>query len=88
MLFMVVEHFGAGSLESVGARFQSHGRMLPDGVVYVDSWMTPDGSRCFQLMVAPDRDVLQEWLDRWSDLVAFEVDEVVGSSAFWAARDP
>lgn len=86
MLFMVVETFGAGALESVGERFWAKGRMLPEGVVYVDSWMTADGSRCFQLMEAPDRDKLQVWLDRWSDLVAFEVEEVIGSAAFWANR--
>lgn len=88
MLFMVVESIGGEQLARVGNRFREHGRMLPEGVAYVDSWVTPDGSTCFQLMHAPDRAALQAWVDRWSDLVTFEIFEVLRSVDFWnSARE-
>lgn len=85
MLFMVVENFLEGA-DAVGERFAAKGRMLPDGVTYENSWVQVDGSRCFQLMRAPDRGSLDTWIARWSDLVAFEVVPVVTSQAFWSAR--
>jgi hypothetical protein len=86
MLFMVVEHFKGGDPSAAGERFRTRGRLLPDGVVYHASWMTSDGARCFQIMEAPDRAALDLWVERWSDLVDFEVCEVERSSDFWARR--
>ncbi len=85
-LYMVIERFGADSLDRVGERFRMRGRLLPPGVEYIDSWMTPDGARCYQLMRAPARADLDAWIARWSDLVSFEVAEVVSSSAYWSSR--
>jgi len=84
---MVVEHFPDGALERVGARFKELGRMLPDGVAYVASWMEAGGARCFQVMEALDRAALDAWIARWSDLVHFEVSPVLASADFWRARD-
>jgi len=84
MLFVVVEHFKAGSLEAVCERFRAKGRMLPEGVNYHASWVTPDGARCFQVMESPSRELLQEWMRKWEDLVEFEVDPLLTSSDFWA----
>jgi hypothetical protein len=55
------------------ARFHRAGRMLPDALHYIDSWLEEDGDRCFQLMATEDRALLDEWISRWSDLVDFEV---------------
>jgi hypothetical protein len=85
MLFMVVEHFGV-SLEPVAERFRQRGRVLPEGVAYVASWMEAGGSRCYQLMDAPDRAALDAWIACWSDLVAFDVAEVLASAEFWEKR--
>jgi hypothetical protein len=82
MLFMVIERFPHG-LQGVGERFAKSGRMLPDDVTYEASWLEPDGSRCFQLMRAPDRTTLEVWIARWSDLVEFEVVPVLASPEFW-----
>ncbi len=84
MLYMVIETMKAGPA-AIGERFRASGRMMPDNIAYVASWVEPDGLRCFQLMEAPSREALQPWIDRWSDLVDFEVRAVQISAEFWAA---
>ena len=84
MLFMVIEQFAPAALAAIGERFRSHGRMLPEGVVYHASWMTPDGTRCFQVMEAPDAAALRPWTQRWDDLVDFQIVPVLSSAEFWA----
>jgi hypothetical protein len=84
MLFMVIERFRHADTSLVGERFRQYGRMLPEGVIYHVSWIEADGSRCFQLMEAPDRDALKAWTSRWDDLVDFEIIPVVTSADFWS----
>lgn len=83
---MVVERFAPGTLKQVERRFRERGRMIPDSVRYIESWMSADGSCCYQLMDAPSQDALAPWLDAWSDLVGFEVVEVEPSAEYWGAR--
>ena len=85
MLFMVIEHFRGGDAAPVYARFRERGRLAPEGLTYVNSWVTADLTRCYQVMACDDRALLDEWLARWSDLVDFEVVPVV-TSAEAAAR--
>jgi hypothetical protein len=73
MLFMVIETFRNQDAKAVYRRFRDHGRMLPDGVSFVGSWVAADLSRCFQLMEAGDVALLQAWAAEWSDLVEFEI---------------
>ncbi len=80
---MVIELFKGGDPAPVGERFRRQGRMLPEGVEYKASWMEPSGARCFQLMEAPDKDSLNEWVEHWEDLVAFEIVPVLTSNDFW-----
>ncbi len=80
MLFHVTEHYRDGDPRRVYERFREHGRMLPDGVEYVASWVTDDLRTCFQVMEADSREALDAWMDRWSDLVDFEVAHVVTSA--------
>ena len=85
MRYMVVETYLRGPAP-VYARAAERGRMLPDGLVYVESWVEADGlSRCFQLMEADDPRLFDEWIAHWSDLVAFEIVPVVGSGEAAAA---
>jgi hypothetical protein len=86
MLVMVVERFEPGALSAIRERFTSRGRMLPDAVQYIDSWMSADGSHCYQLMQTPDERALQPWIDAWADLARFEVVPVMRSADFWADR--
>ncbi|HSJ94836.1 MAG TPA: DUF3303 family protein, partial [Gaiellaceae bacterium] len=62
------------------ARAAERGRMLPPGLVYVDSWIDESLSRCFQLMETDDPALLDAWIARWSDLAEFEVVPVLGSA--------
>jgi len=86
MLFMVIEHFRQGNAEAVGARFKSQGRMLPGSVIYHVSWMETTGARCYQIMEAPSREALGEWIGRWDDLVDFEVVPVLTSVDYWSQQ--
>lgn len=80
MRYMVIETYLHGP-EPVYARAAAEGRLLPDGLGYVESWVEADGlGRCFQLMETDAPELLDEWIARWSDLVAFEVVPVVSSA--------
>lgn len=70
---MVIEHYGPGKAEEVYRRFRDHGRLAPDGVHYVASWVDHGFSRCFQVMEAESEAALREWTANWEDLVDFEV---------------
>jgi hypothetical protein len=80
MLYMVVERYVAGP-RPVYERAATHGRMLPEGLHYVDSWIVDDGEldRCFQLMETDDPALLDRWRERWSDLAEFDVFPVIKS---------
>jgi uncharacterized protein DUF3303 len=86
MLFMVIERFSDEKRIAMADRFRWHGRLLPNGVVYQASWIDETGSRCYQVMQAESRALLDEWIARWSDLVDFEVVPVMTSAEFWEKR--
>ena len=71
--YMVIEHFKPGQLDAIYARFAEKGRMLPEGLHYLDSWLAADGLRCFQLMETADPALFDEWARAWADLADFEV---------------
>lgn len=77
MLFMVIEHFRDADPVPVYRRFRDKGRMMPDGLVYVGSWVEAGFQRCFQLMECDDIGLLQSWLLNWRDLAEFEIVTVV-----------
>ena len=79
MLFMVIERFKNRNAAPVYERYRQKGRMMPDGLSYIDSWVEPDFARCFQLMECDDLQLLQEWTNHWQDLVDFEIVPVVTS---------
>ena len=78
-LYMVVEHFKNNDALPVYRRFREHGRMAPDGLTYVSSWVDDQYQHCYQLMETHDRRLLEQWMARWSDLVEFEVYPVMPS---------
>jgi hypothetical protein len=78
-LYMVVEHFKDQDPLPVYRRFRDKGRMAPDGLVYVSSWVDDQFQHCYQLMEARDRALLDEWMSNWMDLVDFEVYPVITS---------
>ncbi len=80
MLYMIIEHFKQQDARTVYQRFREHGRMAPDGLIYVSSWVDEQFHRCFQLMETEDRTLLDEWMAHWDDLVDFEVFPVLPSA--------
>lgn len=80
MLFMIIEHFKDGDARPVYRRFRDEGRLAPDGLQYISSWVTPDLRRCYQVMECEDDGLLEQWMARWRDLVDFECVPVVTSA--------
>jgi hypothetical protein len=78
-LYMVIERFRNGEAAPVYRRFRERGRMAPEGLTYVSSWIDEDFSTCYQIMEAPDRSLLDEWMRHWADLIEFEVHLVITS---------
>jgi hypothetical protein len=85
MLYMVIEHFRDGNALAVYGRFREYGRLAPDGLRYVSSWVTNDLRRCFQVVECDDPSLLAQWTARWEDLIEFEVIPVVTSAEAAAA---
>jgi len=86
MLYMIVESF-RGDPVPVYRRFRDQGRLAPEGLRYVSSWVTQDLQRCYQIMECNDP-LLQTWIDRWQDLVDFEITPVKTSAEAAAAIAP
>ena len=73
MLYMVIEKFKPDCRAKVYRRYQTKGRMLPEGLAYVSSWVEVEGDRCFQIMETADVELIDTWMGQWNDLVDFEV---------------
>jgi len=79
MLYMVVEHFKGGDPLPVYRRLRDHGRLAPDRLEYVSSWVDDKLGTCFQLMETDERRLLDDWMAKWSDIVEFDVYAVMAS---------
>ena len=79
MRYMVVEKFKPNQAKAIYQRFRKHGRMLPEGLSYLDSWISADLTLCFQLMESEDELLFDQWISQWKDLMEFEVIRVVSS---------
>jgi Domain of unknown function (DUF3303) len=80
MLYMVVEQFRTNAALEIYRRARTHGRQLPPGLEYVDSWVDLNYIRCFQLMRTENPALFETWISAWADLVDFEVIPVRSSS--------
>jgi Domain of unknown function (DUF3303) len=78
-LYMVVEHFKDKDAVTIYRRFRDRGRMAPEGLTYLSSWVDDKFERCYQLMATDDLGLLDKWMSNWSDLVTFEVHAVITS---------
>ena len=79
MTYLVIEHFKNKDAASVYRRFRERGRMAPDGLVYISSWVDESLERCYQVMETDDPALLDTWTKHWSDLVDFEIHPVITS---------
>jgi hypothetical protein len=80
MLFLVIEHFKNRDPKPIYQRARERGRMLPEGLTYVSSWVEENFDRCFQLMECDDPRLFAEWTAQWADLADFEIVHVVTSA--------
>jgi hypothetical protein len=71
MLYMVVEQFKDAA--AIYRRLREKGRMMPEGLEYVSSWIDLDLKICWQLMRAEDQALFQHWTDNWKDLMDFKI---------------
>lgn len=85
MLYMVIERYKNGDAAAVYKRFDERGRMMPDGLSYISSWVETGFERCFQLMETDDPALFDQWTVHWSDLVDFEILPVLTSAEAAAA---
>lgn len=88
MLYMIVETFRDGDALPVYRRFRDKGRMAPDGLKYVASWVTEDLRRCFQIMECDDPSLIAQWTARWEDVTDFDVIPVITSEQAAAVVAP
>ena len=77
MTYMIIEKFHDGKQAAIYKRFDVKGRMLPEGVTYINSWINESVTICFQLMEAPSEEKLLEWIGHWKDLADFEIVKVI-----------
>jgi hypothetical protein len=77
---MVIEQYTAGA-DAIYARAAEQGRMLPEGLHYLDSWIVDSDpiERCYQLMETDDPSLFEEWRSHWADLGDFEIVPVIKS---------
>jgi len=88
MQYMIVEHFRDGDPLPVYRRFRDQGRMAPEGLRYVTSWVARDLSCCYQVMECEDPALLDGWMRHWADVADFDVIPVITSADAVAAVAP
>ncbi len=89
MLFMIIERFRDNDLVPIYKQIRDGGRMLPEGLKHLDSWVEPNFSRCFQLIECDELRLIQEWVLQWRGFgVAFEIVPVVSSKETSAVVAP
>lgn len=71
--YMVVERYKEDCFEKVYERYNSRGRLFPEGLSYLNSWVNKDNNICFQLMEANDTELFYKWFKQWEDLVDFDL---------------
>jgi len=57
---MVIERFKDGDRLPVYRRFYEQGRLMPDWLTYVASWVEPTLDRCHQVMETTDPGLLKQ----------------------------
>jgi hypothetical protein len=77
---MFIERFHPGKVQTLYKRFAEKGRMMPDGVNYINSWINEDVTICYQVMEADSIEKLNEWISHWNDVADFEIIPVITSA--------
>ena len=80
MLFMIIERFHSGKVKDLYKRFDEKGRMLPEGVIYINSWINEEVTLCYQVMESDNEEKIHEWIANWNDLADFTIIPVITSA--------
>jgi len=80
MVYMIIEYYHPGKIKELYRRFDEKGRMLPEGVHYINSWINEDVTVCYQVMESDSVDKLHDWISNWNDIVDFQVIPVISSA--------
>jgi hypothetical protein len=72
-LYMAVENFRNGDALPAYRRLRDHGRLAPEGLSYISSWLTESLDLSYQVMETENRAILDQWISNWSDIVDFEL---------------
>ena len=80
MLYMIIERFYPEKIKELYAKFDREGRLLPDGVQYINSWIDETVSTCYQVMESETPEKLQQWVNNWKDFADFEIIPVITSA--------
>ena len=78
--YMIIERFKNGDPVPVYRRFRDRGRLAPEGLTYIFSWVDTRLTRCYQIMETENPALLDQWIEHWGDIVDFEVHEVITSA--------
>jgi hypothetical protein len=80
MQYMIIEKFHPGKIKTLYARYDEKGRMAPEGVTYVNSWINESVTVCYQVMESESIEKIKEWISNWNDLADFEIIPVITSA--------
>jgi len=80
MLYMIIEKFHSDKVKDLYKRFDEKGRLMPEGLTYINSWIDERITTCFQVMETDSIDNIHEWISHWKDLVDFEIIPVITSA--------
>jgi len=77
--YMIIEKFYPDKIKLLYQRFEEQGRLLPNGVHYVNSWIDENVETCYQVMESESKERLLEWISNWDDVATFDVIPVISS---------
>ncbi len=80
MLYLIIETYHNGKVKTLYQRFAEKGRMMPEGVNYINSWIDESIEVCYQIMESDSLEKLQEWVGHWNDLADFQIIPVLTSA--------
>lgn len=79
MLYMVIEEFIEGP-QPIYQRLAEKGRMMPESLHNVSSYITEDLRTCYQVMETDNFEDFVEWQSNWSDIMRCQIIPVLTSA--------
>lgn len=80
MTYMIIETFKPGKVKQIYRRLEEKGRMQPEGLTYINSWIDEDMKKCYQVMETDSVEKIHQWISNWDDVMEFKIIRVISSS--------